>query len=98
MARSRFLLRAATSLSSPVLSSVLAGIKGVPLRKAVCGGAPSRNKKSRKLTRSLRLQLKVELRLRNRDLARLDLLRFRQSQRDHALLDLCADLASVDRR
>src|SRR3954454_17801435 len=96
MARSRFLLRAATSLSSPVFSSVFAGIKGVLLPKSlsddrqverrfrVCVGQKER---LRAVPRDLPPS-KLLLRLRDRDLARLNLLRLRQSERDHALLHL----------
>src|SRR5207249_54903 len=41
MARSRFLLRAAITLSSPVFSAVLAGINFQPLSKAAIPNSPS---------------------------------------------------------
>src|SRR5437763_5235128 len=89
------------TLSSPVVfSSVLVAIGEAPLVRALPEFA---KRKETKRPQTLRLAAfavpaKKMDRLGNSDLARLYLLRFRQSQSDDALLNLRADLAGIDRR
>src|SRR5436305_13869403 len=97
MARSRFLLRAAVSLSSAVFSSVFVGIGRVPSSYGDSGISPSRKAKGRALA-APGLQQSAKQPLRNGDLARLHLLCFWQRQGDHTVLDSCRNLAGVDRR
>src|SRR6476659_1800357 len=90
------------TLSSAVFSSVFVGIGRGLL--STCGRELRQAEKRAKYDRPQTSRLAAcvtnptRLKLSDRDFARLDLLRLRQSQAHDALLDLRADLVGIDRR
>src|SRR6266568_420507 len=94
MARSRFLLRAAVTLSSPVFSAVLAGIIQ-PLTKSALPLSPRKKQKAAHISHARPLKSAL-CALADRDFAGLYLLRLGQPERENPLLDARGNLRRVD--
>src|SRR5436305_14232293 len=86
MARSRFLLRAEVTLSSPVFSAVLAGIIQ-PLTKSALPLSPRKKQKAAHISHARTLKSALSARLADRDFAGLYLLRLGQPESENSFLD-----------
>src|SRR5881398_2263744 len=95
MARSRFLFRAAVTLSSPVFSAVLAGIIQL-LTKSALPLSPRKKQKAAHISHARPLKSALSARLADRNFAGLYLLRLGQPERENSLLDARRNLRRVD--